>query len=73
MVVCLRHRCLSMSFHMDMLAGGIADEKIFYDKVDSLAFSLAQFFGDRTSREYARMLRDARKDGDRYQLMQGVR
>jgi cell division protein FtsI (penicillin-binding protein 3) len=55
--------------HMDMLAGGIADDKIFYEKVDSLAVTLSQFFGDRSSREYSRMLRDARKDGDRYQLI----
>ena len=55
--------------HMDMLAGGIADDKTFYEKVDSLASSLSQFFGDRSTREYSRMLRDARKDGDRYQLI----
>ncbi|MGZ3820234.1 MAG: penicillin-binding protein [Mucilaginibacter sp.] len=55
--------------HMDMLAGGIADDKVFQDKVDSLAASLSQFFGDMSVREYSRMLRDARKDGDRYQLI----
>ncbi|MBS1528709.1 MAG: cell division protein, partial [Bacteroidetes bacterium] len=55
--------------HMDMLAGGIADERIFDDKIDSLAFSLSHYFGDKTPREYARMLRDARRDSDRYQLI----
>ena len=55
--------------HMDMLAGGIADDKVFYDKVDSLAASLSQFFGDKPARDYSRMLREARKDGDRYQLI----
>lgn len=55
--------------HMDMLAGGIADDKVFYEKVDSLAASLSHFFGDRTPREYSRMLRDARRDSDRYQLI----
>ncbi|HVS93099.1 MAG TPA: penicillin-binding protein [Mucilaginibacter sp.] len=55
--------------HMDMLAGGIADDKIFYEKVDSLAASLSHFFGDRTPREYSRMLRNARRDSDRYQLI----
>ena len=55
--------------HMDMLAGGIADERVFDDKVDSLAYSLSHFFGDKTQREYARMLREARRDGDRYQLI----
>lgn len=55
--------------HMDMLAGGIADERVFDDKVDSLASSLSHFFGDKSTREYARMLRDARRDSDRYQLI----
>lgn len=55
--------------HMDMLAGGIADDRVFDDKVDSLAASLSHFFGDRSTREYVRMLRDARRDSDRYQLI----
>ena len=55
--------------HMDMLAGGIADNGVFLEKVDSLALCLSKFFGDKSQREYARMLREARKDGDRYQLI----
>jgi len=55
--------------HMDMLAGGIADDNVFQEKVDSLALCLSKFFGDKSQREYARMLREARKDGDRYQLI----
>ncbi|HVV54381.1 MAG TPA: penicillin-binding transpeptidase domain-containing protein, partial [Mucilaginibacter sp.] len=55
--------------HMDMLAGGITDDKIFYEKVDSLADRLAHFFGDHSAREYSRMLRKARRDSDRYQLI----
>ena len=55
--------------HMDMLAGGIADDKIFYEKVDSLALKLSQFYGDRSEREYSRILRDARKDSSRYELI----
>ena len=55
--------------HMDMLPGGIADERVFNDKVDSLASSLSRFFGDKTTREYVRILRDARRDSDRYQLI----
>jgi cell division protein FtsI (penicillin-binding protein 3) len=54
---------------MDMLAGGIADDGVFQEKVDSLARSLSHFFGDKSPREYAKMLREARKDGDRYQLI----
>ncbi|MDB5024469.1 MAG: hypothetical protein JWP78_2224 [Mucilaginibacter sp.] len=55
--------------HMDMLAGGIADEAVFQDKVDSLAAALSHFFGDKSAREYSKILREARKDGDRYQLI----
>ncbi len=55
--------------HMDMLAGGIADDDVFEEKVDSLALKLSQFFHDRTPRQYARMLRQARNDSSRYQLI----
>ncbi|MBS7566295.1 transpeptidase family protein [Mucilaginibacter sp. Bleaf8] len=55
--------------HMDMLAGGIADDKIFYDKVDSLAMKLSQYFGDKSAREYSAILREARRDSSRYQLI----
>lgn len=55
--------------HMDMLAGGIADDKVFYSKVDSLAMKMSAFFGDRSTSEYSRILRDARKDSLRYQLI----
>jgi len=55
--------------HMDMLAGGIADDDVFDEKVDSLAMKLSEKFGDRSPKEYSRILRDARKDGSRYQLI----
>lgn len=55
--------------HMDMLAGGIADDKVFYSKVDSLAAKLSNFFGDRSVKDYARILRNARSDSSRYQLI----
>jgi len=55
--------------HMDMLAGGIADDKVFYSKVDSLAMKMSAFFGDRSAGEYSRILREARKDSLRYQLI----
>src|ERR1700744_811623 len=48
--------------HMDMLAGGIADDKVFYEKVDSLALKLSQLYPSKSETEYSRMLRDARKD-----------
>ncbi|QXV67111.1 transpeptidase family protein [Mucilaginibacter sp. 21P] len=52
---------------MDMLA--VADDKLFDEKVDSLAQKLSAFFGDKSAREYSRMFRDARKDSSRYQLV----
>ncbi|NEU08657.1 transpeptidase family protein [Flavihumibacter sp. R14] len=54
---------------MDMLAGGVADQEIFDEKVDSLAAKLSAFFGDKSSKQYSRMLRNARKDRERYVLL----
>jgi cell division protein FtsI (penicillin-binding protein 3) len=54
---------------MDMLAGGIEDNDVFYGKVDSLAIRLSQYFGDQSPKEYARVLRRARQDRARYLLI----
>jgi cell division protein FtsI (penicillin-binding protein 3) len=54
---------------MDMFAGGIEDNDVFYGKVDSLALRLSQYFQDKTPKEYARMLRRARQDSARYLLI----
>lgn len=54
---------------MDLLAGGIKDDKIFYDKVDSLGFALANYFKDKSARDYTRKLRTARQDKQRYFLI----
>lgn len=54
---------------MDMYAGGIADDKVFNEKVDSLGIKLAQLFGDKTPKEYARYLRVGRQDSARYLLI----
>jgi cell division protein FtsI (penicillin-binding protein 3) len=54
---------------MDLYAGGIADNKFFDLKVDSLAIKLSQFFKDKTPKEYARYLRVARRDSVRYLLI----
>jgi cell division protein FtsI (penicillin-binding protein 3) len=55
--------------HMDMFAGGIIEDKVFYAKVDSLALKLSQLFPEKTDRDYSRMLRDARRDSSGYQLI----
>lgn len=54
---------------MDMLAGGIAKDEVFYEKVDSLAGKLSAFFGDKSAKQYSRLLRDAREDKSRYYLL----
>jgi len=55
--------------HMDMMAAAAGDEHIFNEKVDSLAMKLSQMFKDRSAKEYSRLLRDARKNEERYQLI----
>ncbi|MEJ5992806.1 penicillin-binding protein [Pedobacter sp. Du54] len=54
---------------MDMLAGGIQDKEVFYSKVDSLAMKLAQFFKDKSAKDYSRILRNAREEKARYLLI----
>jgi cell division protein FtsI (penicillin-binding protein 3) len=54
---------------MDMVDGAIADDKIFYAKIDSLAMKMAAFFGDKSSRDYSRYLRNGRRDSSRYLLI----
>lgn len=54
---------------MDMFAGGITDNEVFYSKVDSLAIRLSGFFKDKSPKEYARMLRRSRQDSSRYVLL----
>lgn len=54
---------------MDMLAGGIEKDEVFYEKVDSLAAKLSSFFGDKSTKQYSRMLREARGDKARYLLL----
>ncbi len=58
------------TLRMDMLAGAVADDKVFNEKVDSLAYCFSHLFGDRSTREYLQLLREARNDGNRYQLIQ---
>jgi cell division protein FtsI (penicillin-binding protein 3) len=55
--------------HMDMFAAGIESDKNFNLKIDSLAMKLSSYFGDHSARDYSRVLRDARKDSSRYQLI----
>ncbi len=54
---------------MDVFAGGIQRNEVFYAKVDSLALHLSRFFKDKTPKEYARYIRSARQDTSRYLLI----
>jgi len=54
---------------MDLIAGGIEKDEVFYQKVDSLAAKLSLLFGDKSTKQYSRMLREGRKDRARYLLI----
>ena len=54
---------------MYMLAGGIEKDDVFFEKVDSLAAQLSVFFGDKSTKQYSRLLREARDDKARYLLL----
>ena len=54
---------------MDLLAAGIDKDAVFFEKVDSLADKFSEFFGDKSSSQYSRMLREARADKSRYMLL----
>ncbi len=54
---------------VDMLAGGIEDDKVFNEGVDALAAKLSALFNDKTPRQYSRLLREARKEKERYYLL----
>jgi cell division protein FtsI (penicillin-binding protein 3) len=49
----------SLPFYRVAWDPGVVDEKLFRDKVDSLAGNLAHFFGDRSKEEYKRRLINA--------------
>jgi cell division protein FtsI (penicillin-binding protein 3) len=53
---------------MDLKTGALTD-KVFYSKVDSLAFCLANLFGDKPPEKYKQELVSARKKGKRYHLI----
>lgn len=54
---------------MDLLSGELQEKDVFDEKVDSLAYSLANYFKDRTPSEYEHLLREARKERNRYLLI----
>lgn len=53
---------------MDLNADALT-EKLFFDQIDSLSISLANFFGDKSARAYRHELVSARENGARYHLV----
>ncbi|MGZ4037688.1 MAG: peptidoglycan D,D-transpeptidase FtsI family protein, partial [Bacteroidia bacterium] len=53
---------------VDINAPGI-DDKLFSEKKDSLALMLSRLLQDKTKKEYAKILKDARNSGDRYVIL----
>lgn len=53
---------------MDVNSELISD-KLFHDKVDSLAMCLSGLFGDKSKNEYRKALTEARSEGNRYLLI----
>ncbi|MBA1340633.1 MAG: hypothetical protein C5S40_00665 [ANME-2 cluster archaeon] len=51
------------------VASDLISDKLFKDKLDSLALSLSKLFGDRSKYQYKQGLNKARKDGNRYYLI----
>lgn len=45
-------------------------DKVFKENIDSLAYCLANLFKDKSAKEYAKMLRKARTEGDRWLVLQ---
>lgn len=54
---------------MDMLASSISKDEDFYEKVDSLAWKLSDFFRDKSAARYSEILRNARREKERYLLI----
>ncbi|MBK9319728.1 MAG: transpeptidase family protein [Bacteroidetes bacterium] len=54
--------------HVDLQAGGLKKD-LFNEKVDSLALCLSDLFKDKSKQEYKRILKEARREGDRYLLL----
>ncbi len=54
--------------HVDFRADGMKKD-LFNEKVDSLALCLSVLFKDKSKQEYKHLLKEARRDGDRYFLL----
>jgi len=55
--------------HLDMQSPGFDDDDTFNGNVDSLAIRLSGLYKDKSAKEYMRWLKEARKEGSRYELL----
>lgn len=56
----------SLPFYKVALDATLPKDKVWKEGLDSLAYRLSRFFGDRSALDYKRMLQDARGDGKQY-------
>lgn len=54
--------------HIDLVTAGMTT-KLFNEKIDSLSMMLSGLFRDRSSADYKRILKEARRDKERYFLL----
>ena len=59
----------SLPFYKVAFDATLPKEDVFKKGVDSLAYRLARFFGDRSKTDYKRLLIDARSTGKRYVIL----
>jgi len=61
----------TFDIRMDFQADGLVEKKgkLFRENIDSFAIALAEYFGDKTARQYRNELNAAYKKGDRYYLL----
>ncbi|MFD2742527.1 MULTISPECIES: penicillin-binding protein [Sphingobacterium] len=57
------------TIRFDAMAIPEENSEVFQSRVDSLAARLAQFFGDKSARQYLTQLKEARAKGQRYMLL----
>lgn len=59
----------SLPFYKVAFDATLPKEKVWKEGLDSLAYRLSRFFGDRSQLDYKRMLQDARGDGKQYMIL----
>lgn len=63
----------SLPFYRVAFDATIADDAVFNKGIDSLAYRLSRFFGDRSKQQYLRMLKNARESKRQYVILNSTR